>query len=123
VSHVYGVAFDRDFAREIILPNSAYSSLLEVSKFPGQCRRRFLMVCPKTFNSRNFLDWMIDFETKLRLKTISSQLMSIAVAKNVLIEQVFDLADREVERTPICECLRRMNCVVINQVYSTKYVI
>jgi hypothetical protein len=47
---------------------------------------------------------MIDFETKLRLKTVSAQLMSIAVAKNVLIEQVFDLANREVDRTPICEC-------------------
>jgi hypothetical protein len=65
-----------------------------------------LTVRVQTFNSRNFLDWMIDFESKLRLKTISTELMSIAVAKNVLIEQVFDLADREVERTPVCECLQ-----------------
>jgi len=46
---------------------------------------------------------MIDFESKLGLKTISTQLMSIAVAKNVLIEQVFELADREVDGTPSCE--------------------
>lgn len=48
---------------------------------------------------------MNDFEAKLRLKTISSQLMSLAVAKNVLIEQVFELADREVDETPSCESI------------------
>jgi hypothetical protein len=46
---------------------------------------------------------MTDFENKLRLKTLSSQLMSIVVAKNVLLEQVFELADREVDGTPSCE--------------------
>jgi hypothetical protein len=46
---------------------------------------------------------MIDLEGKLRLKTISTQLMSIAIVKNVLIEQVFELADREVDGTPSCE--------------------
>jgi hypothetical protein len=46
---------------------------------------------------------MTDFENKLRLKTVSSQLMSIVVAKNVLLEQVFELADREVDGTPSCE--------------------
>ena len=46
---------------------------------------------------------MTDFEGKLRLKGASCQLMSIAVAKNVLIEQVFDFADREVDGTPSCK--------------------
>ncbi|KAF8898740.1 Rho GTPase activation protein [Infundibulicybe gibba] len=64
---------------EIILPYSAYSKLL------------------KTFNSRNFLDWMTEFEMKLRLKTISTHLMSIAVARGVLIEQVQELAFKEVD--------------------------
>ncbi|KIK70989.1 hypothetical protein GYMLUDRAFT_150071 [Collybiopsis luxurians FD-317 M1] len=64
---------------EIILPYSAYHKLL------------------KTFNSRNFLDWMTDFETKLKLKTVASQLMAISIANNTLIEQVQDLANREVD--------------------------
>lgn len=67
---------------EIILPYSAYAGLL------------------KAFNSRNFLDWMHDFETKLKLKTISTQLMSIAVAENFLIEHVQEVAMREVDGTP-----------------------
>ncbi|KDQ30794.1 hypothetical protein PLEOSDRAFT_49472 [Pleurotus ostreatus PC15] len=67
---------------EIILPATTYEGLLEA------------------LNSRNFLDWMIDFETKLHLKTITTQLMSIAVARNVLIPQVQELADREVDGTP-----------------------
>ncbi|TFK77098.1 Rho GTPase activation protein [Pluteus cervinus] len=66
---------------EIILPYTAYLGLL------------------KAFNSRNFLDWMADFESKLKLKTIASQLMSIAIARNVLIEQVQELALREVDGT------------------------
>ncbi|KAF5390273.1 hypothetical protein D9757_002936 [Collybiopsis confluens] len=64
---------------EIILPQNAYHELL------------------KTFNSRNFLDWMTDFETKLKLKTIAPQLMAISIAKNTLIEQVEALAYREVD--------------------------
>ncbi|KAJ7169899.1 Rho GTPase activation protein [Mycena filopes] len=67
---------------EIILPYDAYSNLLH------------------TFNTRNFLEWMTDFESKFKLKTISHQLISIAVAKNNLIEQVQEVALREVDGTP-----------------------
>ncbi|KAJ7103532.1 GTPase activating protein [Mycena belliarum] len=67
---------------EIILPYDAYSGLI------------------KTFNSRNFLEWMADFESKFKLKTISHQLISIAVARNDLIEQVQEIAGREVDGTP-----------------------
>ncbi|KAJ6509536.1 GTPase activating protein [Mycena vitilis] len=67
---------------EIILPYNAYSNLL------------------KTFNSRNFMEWMADFESKFKLKTISHQLISIAVARNDLIEQVQEIALREVDGTP-----------------------
>lgn len=45
---------------------------------------------------------MSDFESHLKLKTTSTQLMSIAVAGNVLIEQVQELASREVDGTPSC---------------------
>ncbi|KAF8168097.1 Rho GTPase activation protein [Crassisporium funariophilum] len=63
---------------EIILPYSAYSGLMTLC------------------NSRNFLDWMTDLETRLKLKSISSHLMSIAVAKNVVVEQVQEYATREI---------------------------
>ncbi|KAF7339472.1 Elongation of fatty acids protein [Mycena sanguinolenta] len=53
-----------------------------------------------TFNMRNFMEWMADFESKFKLKTISHQLISIAVAHNNLIEQVQDIAMREVDGTP-----------------------
>jgi len=45
---------------------------------------------------------MIDFEKKLHFKTLSIHLMSIAVAKKVLLENVFEFADREVDGTPSC---------------------
>ncbi|KAK7064231.1 GTPase activating protein [Favolaschia claudopus] len=67
---------------EIILPYDCYSNLLQ------------------TFTQRNFLDWMADFESKFKLKTVSQQLISIAVARNDLIEQVQDIALREVDGTP-----------------------
>ncbi|KAJ6575115.1 Rho GTPase activation protein [Mycena capillaripes] len=67
---------------EIILPYDAYSNLLQ------------------KFNSRNFMEWMADFESKFKLKTISHQLISIAVARNDLIEQVQEIAQREVDGTP-----------------------
>ncbi|KAF8216242.1 Rho GTPase activation protein [Mycena galopus ATCC 62051] len=68
---------------EIILPYDCYSKLLHA-----------------TFNLRNFMEWMADFESKFKLKTISHQLISIAVAHNNLIEQVQDIAMREVDGTP-----------------------
>ncbi|KAG7099214.1 hypothetical protein E1B28_001081 [Marasmius oreades] len=64
---------------ELILPLATYERLL------------------RKLRSRNFLDWLTDFESKLKLKTVASQLMSMAVAENKLIEQVQTLADREVD--------------------------
>ncbi|KAH7911208.1 GTPase activating protein [Hygrophoropsis aurantiaca] len=67
---------------EIILPHSGYSRLLHV------------------LHTRNVLDWMGDFERKLQLRTLSFQLMCIAIAKNVLLEHVSEFADGEVDGTP-----------------------
>ncbi|ESK88880.1 gtpase activating protein [Moniliophthora roreri MCA 2997] len=77
--HVGDVRLKLRVDEELILPFSAYDRLL------------------KKLRSRNFLDWMTDLETKLKLKTVSTQLMSIAVADNTLIEQVSAVADREVD--------------------------
>lgn len=46
---------------------------------------------------------MSDFERRLQLRTISSQLMSVAIAKNVLVEHVKEYVDREVDGTPSCQ--------------------
>jgi hypothetical protein len=45
---------------------------------------------------------MADLDTKFKIK-VSSQLVSIAIAKNILLPHVFELADREVDGTPSCE--------------------
>jgi hypothetical protein len=66
---------------------------------------------------------MGDLESKMQLKTISTQLMSIAVAKNTLIEQIFAIADREVDGSPHC---RFNGCKIIhylNLVSSPQYLV
>ncbi|KAG6813787.1 hypothetical protein H0H92_007199 [Tricholoma furcatifolium] len=67
---------------EIILPQAAYTPLLE------------------TFNSRNLLDWIDDFENKLKVKNISAQLMSLAVDRGVVVSHVQELAAREINEAP-----------------------
>jgi hypothetical protein len=46
---------------------------------------------------------MIDLDGKFKIREVSSQLVSIAVAKNILLSDVFEMAGREVEGTPSCE--------------------
>ncbi|KAG2366526.1 hypothetical protein BDR07DRAFT_1395750 [Suillus spraguei] len=67
---------------EIILPHNNYSGLLAVLR------------------DRNVLEWMSDFERRLHLRTTSYQLMCIAIAKNALVENITEYADREVDSTP-----------------------
>ncbi|THH16896.1 hypothetical protein EW146_g3826 [Bondarzewia mesenterica] len=71
---------------EIVLPHSAYARMVNV-------------VIP-TLDERNYLDWMRDFELELKMKHVSSELVSVAIAKNILIQNVFELADHEVDGTP-----------------------
>ncbi|KAI0778198.1 Rho GTPase activation protein [Trametes elegans] len=66
---------------EIILPYHAYGRLL------------------RTLHSRNHLDWMRELETRLKMKNVNNNIMSIAIAKNVLLENIMELADREVDGT------------------------
>ncbi|CCL98960.1 uncharacterized protein FIBRA_00968 [Fibroporia radiculosa] len=67
---------------EIILPFSEYAAVLD------------------TFTSRNSLDWMRDLEVKFRLKSIAHHIISIAIAKDMLVDNIMELADREVDGTP-----------------------
>lgn len=55
---------------------------------------------------------MSDFERKLQLRTLSEQLMFIAIAKGVLVEHITEYADREVDGTPSCEtCFLFRKCL------------
>lgn len=48
---------------------------------------------------------MIDLDSKFKTREVSSQLVSIAVAKNILLSNVFEIARREVEDSPSCESI------------------
>lgn len=47
---------------------------------------------------------MSDLEQTLKLKHLSQELVSLAVAKDTLLDSIFELADREVDGTPSCTC-------------------
>ncbi|KAH9937707.1 Rho GTPase activation protein [Fomitopsis serialis] len=73
---------------EIILPFAEYSGLLQ------------------TFKSRNSLDWLVDLESRLKLKnTIPHHIIAIAIAKDRLVHDIMEMADREVDGTLSCKSL------------------
>lgn len=45
---------------------------------------------------------MADLESRLKLKNLSPQLMAVAVATDVVIEQIQDYASKEVESSALC---------------------
>ncbi|KAI0073136.1 Rho GTPase activation protein [Panus rudis PR-1116 ss-1] len=67
---------------EIILPSATYARLV------------------RTLQSRNYLDWLQDFEARLHLKSLSEPIMAVALSRNVLLDNILELADREVDGTP-----------------------
>ena len=38
------------------------------------------------------------------MKNVNHNIMSVAIAKNILLENILELADREVDGTLTCEC-------------------
>jgi len=50
--------------------------------------------------SRNYLDWMNDLGSRLNLKDISTQFISVAVAMDALVESICEMANKEVSETP-----------------------
>ncbi|KAL5534237.1 hypothetical protein ACEPAG_699 [Sanghuangporus baumii] len=63
---------------EIVLPTPAYTSVL-------QC-----------MSDRNILDLLHDLEQDLKVEHVAEHILAIAVARNVLMPDLFDLAEREV---------------------------
>ena len=48
------------------------------------------------------LDWMDDLEHKLQLRAILSEIMFVGVAKGVLVDYIFEIANREVDEASLC---------------------
>ncbi|EJD03956.1 GTPase activating protein [Fomitiporia mediterranea MF3/22] len=66
---------------EIVLPTSAYSSVLDC------------------MSQRNLLDLLHDLEQELKLDHIAEHVLAIAVVRNVLMRDLFELSEREVDGT------------------------
>ena len=47
---------------------------------------------------------MRELEARLKMKNVNRDIMSIAIAKNVLLDNIMELADREVDGTLTCKC-------------------
>jgi hypothetical protein len=62
-------------------------------------------VRPQILDSRNYLDWMSDFDSKLKIKHLAGSLSAIAVARDKLVDHILEVADREIDGTPNCKCL------------------
>lgn len=48
-------------------------------------------------SQRNYLDWMQDLDSMFKLQGATNDIISIAVAEDLLIKNVLELADREVD--------------------------
>ena len=59
----------------------------------------------QVLQSKNLLDWISDLDTKLEVKNVSEHVIAVAKAKNCLVKNIMELADREVDGTPQCLCL------------------
>ena len=61
------------------------------------------MITSQMLHSRNHLDWMRELETRLKMKNVNQNIMSIAISKNAMLDNIMELADREVDGTLTCE--------------------
>ena len=73
--------------REIILPSKAYKNVLDA------------------LEQRNYLDVLSELEHKLRIDNsmIAPHIVSLAVARNRLLKDIIQLAEREVTALAGCE--------------------
>lgn len=69
---------------------------------------------PQTINSRNCLEWIRIFDQKLHLKTASKSLIWLAMANDTLIKDIQEIADREVDFTPHCQCHCLIPCNILS---------
>ena len=51
----------------------------------------------QVLDGRNYLDWMIDFETQLGIKHVSSTLTAIAVSRRMLVKHLLNVAERDID--------------------------
>ena len=56
----------------------------------------------KTLQAKNYLDWISELESKLSIRNLSNDIVSVALAEDSLLENIMELADREVDGTERC---------------------
>lgn len=52
--------------------------------------------------AKNYLDWINELESKVNIRNISSDLVAVSLAKDSLLNNIMELADREVDGTERC---------------------
>ena len=70
---------------------------------------------------------MRELETRLKMKNVNHNIMSVAIAKNILLEDIMALADREVDGTLTCECApvcsRWFRSLIYAPMFSAQHVV
>ncbi|KAG6899502.1 hypothetical protein C0993_009677 [Termitomyces sp. T159_Od127] len=78
-----------------VLENGSPGDIGESDDFTVSCDTAYASLF-QTLNSRNFLDWIDDFENKLKMKNVSQHLMSLAIDRDMVFSHVEELAAREI---------------------------
>jgi hypothetical protein len=65
---------------------------------PGQCYNRVL----ESIEEGNYFDFLADLEQKLRLEHVSQHVISLAMARGRLVQDLSDFADQEVAMLTGC---------------------
>ena len=53
--------------------------------------------------AKNYLDWIHELESKLAIRGISSDLVAVALAQDSLVQNIMELAGREVDGSERCK--------------------
>ena len=89
----------------------------------------------QVLDGRNYLDWMVDFETQLGIKQVSSTLTAIAVARNMLLGHLLSVAERDIDgssngmshrtivyaKVDLCCQLKRSSVETLNSLRQLSY--
>ena len=56
----------------------------------------------QSLSQKNLLDLLSDLESELKIGHVAEHMLALAVARNVLLRDLFELADREVDEASSC---------------------
>lgn len=65
--------------------------------------------------TKNYLDWISELDSKLGIKSISADVVAVSLANDSLVNDIKELANREVQRSESCksQCLFRARRLLI----------